>query len=147
MKRISIVTLMAALVLLSGCNKDNEFSVDIDINNSSEVPIKLGTHTGAPSVTRASIESLDEMIGTDDRLGVFCLAGRKTDVKSAQNAKDINWLQPVYTDDKPDYVDKYGSSTNGRYWSNIRCACQSLRNDTMLHKRIMRISTRELNNV
>lgn len=121
MKRISIVTLMAALVLLSGCNKDNEFSVDIDINNSSEVPIKLGTHTGAPSVTRASIESLDEMIGTDDRLGVFCLAGRKTDVKSAQNAKDINWLQPVYTDDKPDYVDKYGSSTNGRYWSNLCC--------------------------
>ena len=131
MKRISIVTLMAALVLLSGCNKDNEFSVDINLNDSSEVPIKLGTHTGAPSVTRASIESLDEMIGTADRLGVFCLAGRKTDVKSAQNAKDINWLQPVYTDDKPDYVDRYGSSTNGRYWSNLCCEVQVI--DGMHH--------------
>lgn len=122
MKRISIVTLMAALVLLSGCNKDNEFnnSVDIDINNSSEVPIKLGTYTGATSATtRASIESLDEMVGTSDRVGVFCLAGRKTDVKSAETAKAIDWLMPVYTDDKPDYIDKYGSSTNGRYWSNI----------------------------
>ena len=122
MKRISIVTLMAALVLLSGCNKDNEFnnSVDIDINNSNEVPIKLGTYTGATSATtRASIESLDEMVGTSDRVGVFCLAGRKTDVKSAETAKAIDWLMPVYTDDKPDYIDKYGSSTNGRYWSNI----------------------------
>jgi hypothetical protein len=141
MKRISIVTLMAALVLLSGCNKDNEFSVDIDINDSSEVPIKLGTHTGAPSVTRASIESLDEMIGTDDRLGVFCLAGRKTDVKSAQGALAPNWAVKVCPPSDPKYTEKYGSTTNGRYWSNIRCAYQVLRNDTMLHKRIMRITT------
>ena len=124
MKRISIVTLMAVLVLLPGCNKDNELnnSVDIDINNSTEVPIKLGTYTGATSaMTRASIESLDEMVGTADRVGVFCLAGRKTDVKSAQTAQPIDWLMPVYTDDQPDYVDKYGSSTNGRYWSNLCC--------------------------
>lgn len=124
MKKISIATMATALVLLSGCNKDNEFnnSIDIDINNSSEVPIKLGTYNGATSaMTRASIESLDEMVGSTDRVGVFCLAGRKTDVKSAQDAKAIDWLMPVYTDDKPDYVDKYGASTNGRYWSNICC--------------------------
>lgn len=127
MKRISIVTLMAALVLLSGCNKDNEFSVDIDINNSSEVPIKLGTYDGTTSaMTRASIESLDEMVDTGDRLGVFCLAGRKTDVKSAQNAKAIDWTVPVYTDDNRDYIDKYGSSTNGRYWSNLCCEMKFL---------------------
>lgn len=134
MKRISIVILMVALVLLSGCNKDNEFnnSVDIDINNSSEVPIKLGSYTGATSATtRASIESLDEMVGTTDRVGVFCLAGRKTDVKSAQTAKAIDWLMPVYTDDKPDYVDKYGSSTNGRYWSNLCCEVKVI--DDMHH--------------
>ena len=106
MKRISIVTLMTALVLLSGCNKDNEFSVDIDLNNSSEVPIKLGTYNGTTSaMTRASIESLDEMVGTNDRVGVFCLAARRTDVKSSQTESDINWTTPV---DSPSNDGAYG---------------------------------------
>ena len=124
MKRISIVTLMAALVLLSGCNKDNEFSVDIDINNSSEVPIKLGTYIGSTSATtRASINSLDEMVDRDDyRVGVFCLAARRTDVKSAQTESNIDWTKPV---DSPSidgaYGDEYGSSTCGRYWDNLCC--------------------------
>lgn len=128
MKRISIVTLMTALVLLSGCNKDNEFSVDIDLNNSSEVPIKLGTYNGTTSaMTRASIESLDEMVGTNDRVGVFCLAARRTDVKSSQTESDINWTTPV---DSPSndgaYGDEYGSSTNGRYWDNLCCEVQKI---------------------
>lgn len=129
MKKISIVTLMAALVLLSGCNKEYSFdnSVDLNVNNSTEMPIKLGANTGSTSaMTRASIESLDEMLGTTDRLGVFCLAGRKTDVKSALTANPIDWLVPVYTDDNADYVDKYGASTNGRYWSNLCCEVQML---------------------
>ena len=130
MKRISIVTLMAALVLLSGCNKDNEFnnSVDIDINNSSEVPIKLGTYGATSATTRASIESLDEMVGNDEhRVGVFCLAARRTDVKSAQTESDINWTTPV---DSPSgdglYGDDYGSSTNGRYWDNLCCEVKNV---------------------
>ena len=126
MKRISIVTLMAALVLLSGCNKDNEFnnSVDIDINNSSEVPIKLGTYTGSTSATtRASIESLDEMVGNDEhRVGVFCLAARKTDIKSAQSASDVDWMYPI---DPPtedgDFGKDYSTTTHRRYWDNLCC--------------------------
>ena len=96
MKRIYIATLATALVLLSGCNKENSFdnSVDLDVNNSTEMPIKLGANTGSTSATtRASIESLDEMLGTNDRLGVFCLAGRKTDVKSAQTANSLIMLK------------------------------------------------------
>lgn len=120
MKRISIVTLATALVLLSGCNKDNELnnSVDIELDNKGEMQqIKLGGSTGAPSVkSRAAIESLDEM-GADDRMGIFCLAGRKTDVKSAQNAAEPNWKNALKDPEDPDYA----TSTNGRYWSNICC--------------------------
>ncbi len=123
MKRISIVTLATALVLLSGCNKDNELnnSVDIDFDNTTDMQlIKLGGSTGAPSVkSRASIESLDEM-DVNDRMGIFCLAGRKTDVKSAQTAAAPNWNNAVLPPDDP----KYAGSTNGRYWSNIRCEVQ-----------------------
>ena len=120
MKRIYIATLATALVLLSGCNKDNELnnSVDIELDNKGEMQlIKLGGSTGAPSVkSRAAIESLDEM-GVNDRMGIFCLAGRKTDVKSALTAADPNWRNALKDPEDPDYA----TSTNGRYWSNICC--------------------------
>lgn len=118
MKRISIVILATALVLLSGCNNELDNSVDIDLDNTTDMQlIKLGGSTGAPSVmSRAAIESLDEM-GVNDRMGIFCLAGRKTDVKSAQTAADPNWSNAVLPPDDPNYA----KSTNGRYWSNIRC--------------------------
>lgn len=121
MKRISIVTLAAALVLLSGCNKENNSSVDIDVDTSTDMQlIKLGGSTGAASAkTRASIESLAEMTG---QMGVFCLAGRKTDIKNATNAKEIDWTTGIAVpiDDKNAGL-LYGSTTNGRYWSNVCC--------------------------
>ena len=115
MKRISIVTLAAALVLLSGCNKEHTTSVDIDLDNGSDMQlIKLGGSTGVTSaVTRASIESLAEMTG---QMGIFCLAARETDAKSANKRNPINWLTPVSSN-----LDEYGSTTNGRYWSNVCC--------------------------
>lgn len=123
MKKISIVTL-ATTLLLSGCNKDNELTnaVDIDIDNTTDMQlIKLGGSTGAPSVkSRAAIESLDEM-GSNDRMGMFCLAARKTDVKSADAADAPSWGEAVVL---PPTHPEYAGSTNGRYWSNIRCAIQ-----------------------
>ena len=123
MKKISIATLAIALVLLSGCNKDNELSnsIDIELGNTTEMQlIKLGGSTGASSVkTRAAIESLDEM-RADDRMGIFCLAGRKTDVKSAQTAALPNWGNAVLPPDDPNYA----KSTNGRYWSNVCCGVE-----------------------
>lgn len=115
MKRISIVTLAAALVLLSGCNKDINNSVDIDLDNANDMlQIKLGGTSGATSATtRASIESLDEMTGS---MGVFCLAGRKTNVKSAAAAPAPNWGVEVSAN-----LEEYGRTTNGRYWSNVKC--------------------------
>lgn len=115
MKRISFVALATALVLLSGCNKENNDSIDIDIEDTSDMRlIKLGGGTNAAFVgSRASIESLDEM---DGQMGIFCLAGRKTDIKSAANAPAINWLTAVSSD-----INQYGSTTNGRYWSNVCC--------------------------
>lgn len=117
MKRIYIATLATALVLLSGCNKDNNDLTDIELDNTTDLQfIKLGGSTGAASaMTRASIESLDELTG---QMGIFCLAGRKTDVKSAQGA-DVpspNWGVQVSTN-----LEEYGRTTNGRYWSNVQC--------------------------
>lgn len=114
MRRISIVTLAAALVLLSGCNKEHT-SIDIDVENSSDMQlIKLGGSTGVVSATtRASIDSLAEMTG---HMGVFCLAARSTDVKNAPNPNNINWGTVVSND-----IELYGSTTNGRYWDNVRC--------------------------
>ena len=115
MKRISIVTLAAALVLLSGCNKEHTTSVDIDLDNGSDMQlIKLGGSTGLVSATtRASVDSLAEMTG---HMGIFCLAARSTDVKNAPNPSNINWGTVVSND-----IEKYGSTTNGRYWDNVRC--------------------------
>lgn len=115
MRRISIAILASALVLLSGCKKEDNNSIDIDIENTSDMQlIKLGGGTDAASVrSRASIESLDEM---DGQMGIFCLAGRKTDIKSAVNAPAINWMTAVSSD-----IELYGSTTNGRYWSNVCC--------------------------
>ena len=121
MRRFSIVTLATALVLLSGCNKENDNSVDVDIDveNASDVRlIRLGGGVNASPVrSRASIESLEDM---DGQMGIFCLAGRKTDVKSAESAPGINWMTAVSSD-----MERYGSTTNGRYWSNVCCEVKS----------------------
>ena len=117
MTKISIATLATALVLLSGCNKDNTIdnSIDIELDNTIDMQlIKLGGSTVTTSAkTRASVESLDEMGGT---MGVFCLAARKTDVKNADPNRTINWTTMVSND-----LEKYGSTVNGTYWDNVLC--------------------------
>ncbi len=116
MKRISIVTLATAVVLLAGCNKENSELVNIEslfIESENDVRyIKLGGQTAAEVTTRASVESLDEI----GQMGIFCLAARKTDVKNADEAKDIDWSQVV-----SNYPESYGTTTNGIYWGNVCC--------------------------
>ena len=84
MKKISFAILTAALALLSGCNKEHSTissAEDLFIESETDVRfIKLGGMASA--TTRASIESFDEM---SDPMGVFCLAARKTDIKSAMD--------------------------------------------------------------
>ena len=100
MKSISIVTLATALVLLSGCNKENNNSIDIDVDNTTDMQlIRLGGSSVASSaMTRASVESLDEM---EETMGVFCLAARKTDVKNADPNRTIDWTTVVSNDLEP----------------------------------------------
>lgn len=115
MRKISIVTLAAAL-LLSGCNKENLEFNDVEnlfIESEGDVRfIKLGGRTDAAVTTRASVESLDEI----GQVGIFCLAARKTDVKNAEEAKAIDWNQIVSTN-----PELYGTTTNGIYWGNVCC--------------------------
>lgn len=115
MNKISFAILTAALVLLSGCNKENSAinsAEDLFIESETDIRfIKLGGMASA--TTRASIESFDEMI---DPMGVFCLAARKTDIKSASQAKDIDWSQIVSSNEE-----QYGTTTNGVYWGNVCC--------------------------
>lgn len=121
MKRIYIATLATAL-LLSGCNKDIDNSVDIDVETATDMRlIKLGGSSVAPSaVTRASIESLDDMVSTSGEVGVFCLARTKTNLKSAVDAPEPDWNVVVDTDPNT-YLDGYGATTHGVYWGNVCC--------------------------
>lgn len=118
MKRISFAALTTALVLLSGCNKENDnlgSNENLFIESETDVRfIKLGGKVATTVSTRASVESLDEV----GQMGVFCLAARKTDVKNAEEAKDIDWRQIVAS---PDESESYGTTTNGIYWPNILC--------------------------
>ena len=121
MKRIYIATLATAL-LLSGCNKDIDNSVDIDVETATDMRlIKLGGSSVVPSaVTRASIENLDSMVSTSGEVGVFCLARTKTNLKSAVDAPAPDWDVVVDTDPNT-YLDGYGATTHGVYWGNVCC--------------------------
>lgn len=121
MKRIYIATLATAL-LLSGCNKDIDNSVDIDVETATDMRlIKLGGSSVVPSaVTRASIESLDDMVSTSGEVGVFCLARTKTNLKSGVDAPAPDWDVVVDTDPNT-YLDGYGATTHGVYWGNVCC--------------------------
>ena len=117
MKRISIATLTAALVLLSGCNKDRN-TIEVPIAPQEDfVRIELGGSNSLNNTTRASLENLDD-INRDStgRIGIFCLAGRKTHISGSSEAKDIDWANIVPTD-----LESYGENTNGTYWNNVRC--------------------------
>lgn len=115
MKKISIVSLVVAL-LLSGCNKENidlSKTENLFIESEDDIRyIKLGGQAETFVSTRATIESLDEM----GQMGIFCLAARKTDVKNADEAKNIDWNQVVSNN-----VESYGTTTNGIYWGNVCC--------------------------
>ena len=122
MKRFFIATMTTVLLLLSGCRKEENSTVDIPIHTLDEfVRIELGANSNLNNTTRASLESLDDIsndpIGS---IGVFCLANRRTHVAGSSEAKDIDWSTIVSTD-----KEEYGYTTNGTYWNNVRCRVEN----------------------
>lgn len=94
MKKISWLTILAAVALLPGCSNDNELlnegsEVEAVIGDS-EVEIKLSSGTAA---TRATIQSDENHAFEAEGLGIFCVAKGKQNPEINPPAPDIDWTR------------------------------------------------------
>lgn len=124
MKKHSFLTLFVAAALLAGCSDNsNEPATIYNSGLLSNVPILLmGDGNFSTSVTTRT--GVDSVMGLGEQVGIFCVAREKTGITGSAEAKNVNWSTVVSTD-----PENYGYTTNGIYWSNVRC--RTVRNNNI----------------
>lgn len=119
MKERILLLLLAISSILVGCSESD--SIESGNETLSEIPILLNAagsfdagiaaSQSAPA-TRASVDSIPEL----GKVGIYCMAGRKTNVIGSDLAADPNWGVEL------DHGAGYATTTNGIYWNNLKCS-------------------------
>lgn len=119
MKERILLLLLAVSSILVGCSESD--SIESGNETLSEIPILLNAagsfdagiaaSQSAPA-TRASVDSIPEL----GKVGIYCMAGRKTSVIGSDLAADPNWGVEL------DHGTDYATTTNGVYWNNLKCS-------------------------
>ena len=119
MKEKFLLLLLAVSSILVGCSESD--SIESGNETLSEIPILLNAagsfdagiaaSQSAPA-TRASVDSIPEL----GKVGIYCMAGRKTGVTGSDLAADPNWGVSL------NHGADYATTTNGVYWNNLKCS-------------------------
>ncbi len=119
MKERILLLLLAVSSILVGCSESD--SIESGNETLSEIPILLNAagsfdagiaaSQSAPA-TRASVDSIPEL----GKVGIYCMAGRKTNVIGSDLAADPNWGVSL------NHGTDYATTTNGVYWNNLKCS-------------------------
>ena len=119
MKERILLLLLAVSSILVGCSESD--SIESGNETLSEIPILLNAagsfdagiaaSQSAPA-TRASVDSIPEL----GKVGIYCMAGRKTEVIGSDLAADPDWGVEL------DHGAGYATTTNGVYWNNLKCS-------------------------
>ena len=121
MKERILLLLLAVSSILVGCTESNS---DEAFERPSEIPILLnvsGSFSADATVkesapaTRASINTIDDL----EKVGIYCLAGRKTGINGSDQAKDPDWNVTLGSGAN------YATTTHGIYWNNLSCSVSS----------------------
>lgn len=120
MKERILLLLLAVSSILVGCSDSDSDSFGAGFEQPSDTPILLSaegsfdadiTVKNQAPATRASVDEISQL----GKVGVFCLAGKKTNINGSDLAQDPNWsvaLDP----------NNYATTTHGTYWSNLACS-------------------------
>lgn len=119
MKERIFLLLLAVSSILVGC--DNNGSIDSPVmERPSDTPVILsagGVFDGDITVkqnapaTRASVDNISQL----GKVGVFMLAGKKTNINGSDLAQTPDWSVKL---DNADYA----TTTHGTYWENLSCS-------------------------